>query len=294
MMFGCQSMVDPIQRLVLKHPREAFVGPATLESEWRALNYRGCPDYAEAIREYDAFVALLQRHVPAISYMPADQSTSADSVFAYDPVIITKQGAILCQMGKRLREPEPVVAGRFLEQLGIPILARIQGDGRIEAGDVLWIDEHTLAVGRGYRTNDEGIRQLREITRGFVRELVVVPLPHWGGPHVCMHLMSLISLIDRHLAVTFARPFPVPFREWLRGRGIELLEVPDAEHETLGCNVLALAPRKVLLVEGNPGTKQLLEREGVTVLEYKGDEISLKGRGGPTCLTRPILRSPAA
>lgn len=293
-MFGCQSMVDPIRRLVLKHPREAFVSPARLESEWRALNYRGCPDYDEAIREYDAFVALLQRHVPAISYMPADASTSADSVFAYDPVIVTKQGAILCQMGKRLREPEPVVAGRFLEQLGIPILARIEGDGRVEAGDVVWIDEHTLAVGRGYRTNDEGIRQLRVITRGFVRELVVVPLPHWDGPHVSLHLMSLFSLIDDDLALTFARPFPVPFREWLTGRGVELLELPDAEHETLGCNVLALAPRKVLLVEGNPGTKQMLERAGVSVLEYKGVEISLKGTGGPTCLTRPILRMPAA
>lgn len=294
MMFGCQSMVDPIQRLVLKHPREAFVGPAKLASEWRALNYHGCPDYDEAVREYDAFVALLERHVPAISYMPEDLSTSADSVFAYDPVIVTKQGAILCRMGKRQREPEPAVAGRFLEQLGIPILARIEGDGRVEAGDVVWIDEHTLAVGRGYRTNAEGIRQLWEITRGFVRELVVVPLPHWDGPHACLHLMSLFSLIDDDLAVTFARSLPVPFREWLTERGVELLELPEAEHKTLGCNVLALAPRKVLLVKGNPGTKQMLERAGVTVLEYKGDEISLKGTGGPTCLTRPILRAPVA
>ncbi len=155
-----------------------------------------------------------------------------------------------------------------------------------------WIDQRTLAVGRGYRTNDAGIRQLRDLVRDCVDEVVVVPLPHWHGPADVFHLMSIVSPVDRDLFLVYAPLMPVPFREALTSRDIELVEVPDREFETLGCNVLAVAPRDVLAVAGNPETRARLEHAGVRVHEFAGREICLKGGGGPTCLTRPLTRAP--
>jgi N-dimethylarginine dimethylaminohydrolase len=173
----------------------------------------------------------------------------------------------------------------------IPIIGAISGDGQVEGGDVVWIDRRTLAVGRGYRTNDEGIRQLRTLLGGCIDELIVVPLPHWRGPGDVFHLMSIISPIDHNLALVYSPLLAVPFRETLLERGYELVEVPDSEFESMGCNVLALALRKCIVLAGNPQTKSRLEQAGVEICEYEGLEISLKGGGGPTCLTRPIVRS---
>ena len=193
-------------------------------------------------------------------------------------------------MGKPQRRTEPAAQEAAFRAAGIPIRGRITGEGTVEGGDVCWIDERTLAVGRGYRTNDAGIRQLRELVRGCVDEVVVVPLPHWRGPEDVFHLMSIVSPIDRHLFLVYAPLIPVPFREALLARGIELVEVAEPEFQTLGCNVLALAPREVLMVTGNRETRARLERTGVTVREFAGREICLKGGGGPTCLTRPLTR----
>ena len=155
----------------------------------------------------------------------------------------------------------------------------------------IWLDSHTFVVGRGYRTNADGIRQLRTILGRGV-EVVEVPLPHWRGHHDVMHLMSLISPIDHDLAVVYSPLLPVPFREWLLDRGIQLVEVPDEEFETMGTNVLALGPGRCLMLSGNPRTRAALERAGADVVEYEGTEISVKGAGGPTCLTRPLERTP--
>ena len=152
------------------------------------------------------------------------------------------------------------------------------------------VQSGTIAVGRGYRTNDEGIRQLRQLTAELIDELIVVALPHWQGPNDVLHLMSLISPVDYNLALVYSKLLPVPFREWLLAWGIKLLEIPDAEYDSMGCNVLAVAPRKCIMLAGNPRTKAMLVNEGVEVWEYEGEEISRKGAGGPTCLTRPILR----
>jgi N-dimethylarginine dimethylaminohydrolase len=160
----------------------------------------------------------------------------------------------------------------------------------LESGDLVWIDERTLAVGEGYRTNKEGILQLREILGDLIDELIVGPLPHWLGQKSVLHLMSLISFIDENLALVYSRLLAVPFREWLLSRGIKLIEVDDSEYMTMGCLVLTVSPRKCIMVSGNPKTQQILTNEGVEVWEYEGEEISLKGGGGPTCLTRPILR----
>jgi N-dimethylarginine dimethylaminohydrolase len=173
----------------------------------------------------------------------------------------------------------------------VPIRGRITGAGRLEGGDVCWINPGTVAVGRGYRTNDAGIGQLRDLLAGCVDEVIVVALPHWRGPEDVFHLMSIVSPIDRDLFLVYAPLLPVPFREALLARGIELVEVPPPEFETLGCNVLAIAEREVLMVAGNPMTRTRLERAGVTVHEFAGGEICLKGGGGPTCLTRPLVRA---
>jgi N-dimethylarginine dimethylaminohydrolase len=171
----------------------------------------------------------------------------------------------------------------------MPVCGRIESPGRIEGGDVIWLDARTFVVGRGYRTNAEGIRQLRTILGRNV-DVVEVPLPHWRGQQDVMHLMSLISPVDHDLAVVYSPLLPVPFREWLLDRGIRFVEVPDDEFETMGTNVLALAPGRCLMLRGNPRTRAALERAGADVAEYAGTEISVKGAGGPTCLTRPLER----
>ena len=225
-----------------------------------------------------------------IHFLPQHNQTGLDSIYAHDPVIVTNRGAILGNMGKALREGEPAVVGDFLPQIGVPILGTITGKGRLEGGDVVWVEEKTIAVGQGYRTNAEGIRQLKELTADFVDEIITVPMPHWQGPDSVLHLMSFISPIDTDLAVVYSKLMPVFFRQWLIERDIKLLEVPDNEYETMACNILAVAPRKCIMLSGNPYTKSMLEAEGVEVWEYRGEEISQKGCGGPTCLTRPILR----
>ncbi len=288
MPFGCQSEIGEIKHLLLKHPQQAFINDANIFHQWEALNYFGAPDFEKALQEYEQFVNLLRQHIPAISFLPSSDHTGLDSIYVHDPLLVTNKGAILCNMGKALRRGEPAAIGDFLHELGVPILGAITGEGRLEGGDVVWIDERTLAVGRGYRTNDEGIRQLRELTADLVDEVVVVPLPHWQGPNDVLHLMSLISPIDYDLALVYSKLLPVPFREWLLARGIKLLEVADSEYDSMGCNVLAVAPRKCIMLAGNPRTKALLANEGVEVWEYEGEEISRKGAGGPTCLTRPI------
>jgi N-dimethylarginine dimethylaminohydrolase len=290
MPFGCQSEVGKIQRLLLKHPKQAFIRTENIFRQWEALNYSGAPDFEKALQEYEQLVNLLRQHVPEISFLPPNDHTGLDSIYVHDPALITKNGAILCNMGKALRRGEPAAIGDFLPELGVPILGAISGEGKLEGGDVVWIDERTLAVGRGYRTNDEGIRQLQELTADLVDEFIVVPLPHWQGPNDVLHLMSLISPLDHNLALVYSKLLPVPFREWLLARDIKLLEVPDAEYDSMGCNVLATSPRKCLMLAGNPRTRALLVNEGVEVWEYVGEEISRKGAGGPTCLTRPIWR----
>jgi N-dimethylarginine dimethylaminohydrolase len=290
MKFGSQSEVNRIKRLLLKHPRDAFLSQESIQAQWKGLNYTNPPDFDRAVEEYDEFVRLLERFIPEIHFLPADGRTGLDSIYVHDSLIITDRGALLCRMGKEKRQGEPQAAEDFLKEQGIPILGSISGEGKLEGGDLVWIDERTIAVGLGYRTNEEGVRQLKELTADSVDEYVVVPLPHWEGPEGVMHLMSLISPIRRDMAVVYPRLLPVPFREWLLCREIRLLEVPDSEFETMGCNVLAVAPGECIMISGNPQTKRLLEEAGVEVYEYEGKEISRKGAGGPTCLTRPLLR----
>lgn len=291
MITGCVSEVGLIKRLLLKHPRSAFLGPENIQSQWQGLNYLDPPDYEKALKEYEAFVHLLKNFVPDIFFLPEHKNTGLDSIYVHDSSIMTKNGLILTNMGKNERAGEPGAVGEFMAGLSVPIIGSISGGGRLEGGDVILWDKGTILVGLGYRTNEEGIRQLREITKGDIKEFVEVPLPHWKGPGDVLHLMSLISPIDFDLAVVYSRLLSVPFRNWLIRRSVKLIEVPDSEFESMGCNVLAVAPRRCLMIEGNPQTRQKLLDEGVEVLEYRGEEISAKGAGGPTCLTRPLFRA---
>ncbi|MCX6077977.1 MAG: arginine deiminase family protein [Chloroflexi bacterium] len=289
--FGCQSMYAPIRRMLLKHPRQAFISQANVDLQWQSLQYYGCPNLENAIREYERFVELLGQFNMEIHFAPQDENTSIDSLYVHDPLVVTDRGVILGSMGKPARLTEPFAAGKYLAELGVPLLGRIRGNGKLESGDLLWVDECTLAVGQGFRTNADGLRQLRELLGDQEVEIVPVPLPYWNGPLDCLHLLSFISIVDKNLAVVYSRLMPVPFREWLLERGFQLLDVPDEEYESLGCNVLAVGPRQCIMLNGNPQTERRLEQAGAEVWTIAGTEICLKGTGGPTCLTRPILRA---
>ncbi|HTM04237.1 MAG TPA: arginine deiminase family protein [Vicinamibacterales bacterium] len=281
-----------LARIVLKHARDAFVDQARADGQWRDLRFTAAPDVAQACREYDAFAEAIATTGTALDFLPAAAETTLDSIYVRDASLTSSRGMILCSMGKPQRTTEPRAQEAAFTALGIPIAGRITAPGRIEGGDVVWMDSHTLVVGRGYRTNDEGIRQLQAILGPDVG-ITVVPLPHWSGEQDVMHLMSLISPVDADLAVVYSRLLPVPFREWLLQRGVGLVEVPDEEFESMGTNVLAVAPRRCVMLRGNPRTRQALERAGAEVVEYDGTEISRRGAGGPTCLTRPITRAGA-
>jgi len=194
-------------------------------------------------------------------------------------------------MGKALRGDEPRAVGEFCVNAGWPVRGEIRAPGTLEGGDVVWLDGKTVAIGHGYRTNAEGIRQFRELVAEDGCEVIEVPLPHWDGPGDVLHLMSMLSPVDDGKLLVCSRLLPVPFRKRLLESGSTLLEVPDEEYATMATNVLALAPGKCLALDGNPRTAGILEKAGVEVLTYKGTEISRKGAGGPTCLTRPLVRS---
>ncbi|MEQ1758288.1 MAG: arginine deiminase family protein [Vicinamibacterales bacterium] len=285
-----QSDVGRLVRVAMKHPRDAFVSQASIDSQWKSLNYHAPPHFLRACLEFDALVRLLEDNGTRVELLPQHAATGLDSIYVRDASLITDRGAVLCRMGKALRSGEPDAQATALSNLGVALAGRIEPPGTIEGGDLTWLDHRTLAVGLGYRTNAEGIRQLRELMADDIDELVVVPLPHWRGESDVMHLMSLISPVDHDLVCVYSPLLSVPFRNVLLDRGLTLVEVPHGEFDNMGTNVLAIAPRTAIVVKGNRDTRRALEQAGVQVLEYEGAEISVKGAGGPTCLTRPLMR----
>ena len=282
-------MVTQVRRILLKHPKDAFIDQSKIDCQSSELNYSNTPDFEIACKDYDQFLDLIRSFGPEIHFLPTS-NTSLDSIYTHDPCIVTNRGAILCNMGKPQRSKEPDKIEKYFTSIGVPILGRIEGTGTLEGGDIIWIDERTVAVGEGYRSNMEGIDQFKHLLGDLVDNVIPVALPHWTGPADCLHLMSNISPIDHDLYLVYSRLLSVSFRKYLLDRKIQLIEVPDEEYASMGCNVLAMANRKVIMIEGNPITQKRLENEGVEVHTYNGAEISLKGAGGPTCLTRPFLR----
>lgn len=282
------SEVAPIGSLLLKHPREAWRDRENIRRQWAALGYTEAPDLARACEEYEAFVAILRQSVPDIRFLPVAEGTGLDSIYVRDAACVAPRGVVLCRMGKELRRGEPGAVREFCDRAGWPVVGEIRAPGTLEGGDVVWLDARTAAIGHGYRTDAEGIRQFREIVAADGCEVVEVPLPHWDGPGDVLHLMSMLSPVAERKLLVYSRLLPVPFRKRLLAAGFELLEVPDAEYATMATNVLALGPGRCLAIAGNPQTAGVLEKAGIEVLTYEGTEISVKGSGGPTCLTRPF------
>ena len=289
-MYGCHSMTGRIRSVMIKKPETAFISQEHLNLEWQRFNYLNVPDYGEVLNEFHLFEAVLQHHVDKIFYLPQSDRVGLDSIYTHDALKVTRKGAIYFNTGKVLRQNEAFEAEKRLNASGIPTLGRICAPGLMEGGDVVWLDDKTVAIGLGYRTNMEGVEQFKQITRGLIDAYILVPMPHADGRDECLHLMSVISMVSDRLAVVYSRYMPVVFRQLLLERGIELIEVNDREYRNLGSNVLALAPDTCLIMEGNPIIKQALEEKGCQVHTYPGRNLSFYGTGGPTCLTCPVWR----
>jgi N-dimethylarginine dimethylaminohydrolase len=287
---GSQSMVARLRRVIVKRPEEAFRSREHIDREWQDLNYVRPPDLDRSAREHNAFVQLMKDAGADVLYLPTDDRTGLDSLYAHDPVLITDRGAIIFQTGKVARRGEGLACADAFRSWDVPIVGVIDGPATAEAGDMVWLDHDTLLVGRGFRTNALGIERLSELLNPLGVTVIPCELPYWNGPGDVLHLMSFISLLDDDLAVVYRRMLPVPLFELLAVFGVELVDVPDEEFDSLGCNILALSPRNIIMVHGNPITRSRLEAVGCKVSEFEGNEICLPGAGGPTCLTRPLLR----
>jgi len=278
-------MWEPLRRVMVRQP-----GLPGSDSDWRDLAYFHPPDQARSEAEHAAFVELLKASGAEVVIAPPDEPGYLDAVFCYDPSLMTNGGAILLRPGKPQRVDEVAFHARTYADIGVPILGAVEAPGTVEGGDTLWIDETTLAVGRGYRTNREGIRQLQAIVEPLGVTVVSYDLPHYHGPGECLHLMSFISPVDDRLAVVYLPLMPVQLVEDLQERGWRFIEVPDEEFEPMACNVLAVGPSDVITMDGNPVTRERMEAAGCRVRVYPGQEISYNRAGGPTCLSRPLWR----
>lgn len=278
--YGVRSMVAPLRRVLVRRP--ATAGDFA-SADWRT------PDTELLDRQHDHFWQLLA-DLGCDVEVAAAADEMVDATYVRDPGMVTGRGAVLFQMAKPARAEEPPLLGTALEAAGVPVVAELSGPARADGGDIIWLDERTLLVGRSYRTNAAGVHQLREI---LAAEDVVVgsaDMPHDRGPEHVLHLMSVISPVADDLAVVYPPLAPVPLMEELAVRGVRIVAVPASEYEAMACNVLAVRPGVVVMLAGNPQTRAALEAEGCEVHDYEGSEISLKGDGGPTCLTAPILR----
>ena len=280
-----------MQSVFLKSARDSWISQQQLDDQWESLNYLSVPNFETSLLEYGQLQNFFKEDEIETLYFPADQSVQIDSIYCRDAAIATDFGMIICNMGKGGRVNEPQAQLSAYTSHGIPILGVIEAPGTLEGGDVAWLNEKTLAVGHTYRTNLAGIEQLKAFLEPRGIEVIVAEMPHYKGPSDVFHLMSVLSPVDKDLAVVYSPLMPINFRNELLNRGFKLVEVPDSEFESMGCNVLAVAPRDCIMVAGNPITAEGLLDEGCKVRTYEGLHISVPGGGGPTCLTRPMLRS---
>jgi dimethylargininase len=274
-------MTGELRRVLLRAPRAADL------HGWRACGWRAEPDAAAIAREHEALCGILERAGAEVVLAESPAEGNPDAIYTFDPVLVDGGGAVLLNPGKACRREEAAALGEDIRRAGVPVAARLEGEEHAEGGDLIRLDERTLLAGRGYRTNDTGILRLRELLPEL--EVHVFDLPHWRGRGEVMHLLSLLSPLADDLVVAYPPLLPVRLAQLLEQRDIEIIAVPNEEFETMGANVLAVAPRVALAVDGNPQTRNRLERAGVEVEVYEGKELS-KGDGGPTCLTCPLLR----
>jgi|TARA_B100000959_G_C14997471_1_gene630992 N-dimethylarginine dimethylaminohydrolase len=288
--YGLNSNVSTLRTVLLKDPEAAFKSQKTIDLQWENLNFIEKPDFKKSIIQYEKFVDILNNNNVEILYLPEDEKTSLDSIYTHDPMFMTPNGAVIGNMGKKQREPETLMMKNYLDEIGIPIFGEIVNEGTLEGGDVIWINNETVAVGLTYRSNNEGINQLREILSLISVNLICVDLPHWNGPVDVLHLMSLISPLKKDLFLIYEKLLPIGFLKLLNNLDIKTISIADEDYDTLGCNVLTLSTTKCLITNGNDRTTKIIEDNGIEVIEFQASEICYKGSGGPTCLTRPIYR----
>jgi dimethylargininase len=281
--FGGHSMIAPLRRALVHLP-----GPEFTTENWKAYGLEGEADREAAFEEQERFLDILRGRGVELELL--EEHASVQCTATFDPALVTDAGAVILTSGRPERRAETFPMARKLLELEIPIIGWVGGLGSMDAGDTFWLDPQTFLVGRSYRTNDEGFRQLRRALDGVVETLHQLELPHWEGPGKVLHLMSVVSLVDEDLAVVYPRAAPIRLLELLHEREYRIVEVPDEEFETQAANVLALAPGRAVMCAGNPRTSAALRDAGAEVIEYEGENISIRRISGPTCNTRPILR----
>jgi len=284
------SEYHKLKSVFIKPAKNAFVSEELLKEQWQELHYLSQPNFESSLKEYKDFEKAIQKNGALLQQFPFNDKVTIDSIYCRDAAIATDFGMIICNMGKSGRINEPEAQMQAYNSHSIPVLGRIEAPGTLEGGDVAWLDEKTLAVGHTYRTNEEGIQQLKNMLEPRGVEVIVAELPHYKGSSDVFHLMSILSPVANDLAVVYSPLMPIKFRNELLKRNFQLVEVPEEEFESMGCNVLAIAPRDCLMVQGNPKTEKALLNAGCKVTAYQGENISVYGGGGPTFLTRPLLR----
>jgi dimethylargininase len=286
--FGCQSMSLPLKRVLMRTPKNSL-----LNADPKQWHYGPTFNGAKALEQYQVFRSLVEACGTEIIDIEDHDDGLADSMFTHDPSLMSDHGAIILNMGKPLRKAEPALHEKAYREAGIPILGRVQGDGKIEGGDCIWLDQNTLVVGRGFRSNQVGIDQLNALLNPHSVNVLGFDLPVWNGAEACLHLMSVISPLAPKLALIHAPLVPTALYQLMQTMGIELIEAPNDEFiasSGLNLNVLPTSPSKCIMIEGFPGTKAAMEAAGCEVKTFTGDALCIACEGGPTCLTRPIYR----
>jgi N-dimethylarginine dimethylaminohydrolase len=282
-------MVGPLRRVLVCSPRSAGWDTPGQSSEWQKLGFLHRPDFGAAQAQHHELCRQLQE-VAEVVQLPPASDLSLDAVYAHDPSLPTDYGAIIMNPGKPNRRSEARRQAELYRKLGTPLLGEIRDPGTSEAGDILWLDSRTLLVGRGYRTNTAGIEQLCSLLVPKGVEVHTAPLPYGPGPASCLHLMSLISLLDERTALVDLPWLAVETVELLKARGYKFVEIDHSERDTLACNVLSLGNKRLLALEENPNTNARMHAAGFDVRTFPGSELCINGSGGPTCLTRPLVR----
>ncbi len=279
--FGVTSSVQTLRRVMVRTP--------AIAGDWAAAGWR-TPDAMTLLAQHEAFIEVLLDVGCEVDIAPALDGL-VDAVYMYDSAFVVGSGAIVLHSPKPSRQGESTAAEHALSRAGVPIIGRLDGDARADGGDLMWLEDGTLIAGRTYRTNAQAHRQIAKILATEGASMIRADMPHDRGPDICLHLMSVVSPVDTSLAVVFEPLAPVPLLEALRERGVAWISVDADEYETMGTNVLAVRPGVVIMLDGLPNTRRALEAAGVEVHVYDGSHLSLKGDGGPTCLTRPIWRA---
>jgi N-dimethylarginine dimethylaminohydrolase len=289
--FNGHSMVGPLERVMVCSPSTAGWNQPERSARWQALGFHHAPDFALAQSQYEALCRELQTDGAEIVEVPFAPALSLDAVYTHDASLPTDYGLIVMRPGKPNRVAEGPHHASFCDTLDIPTLGAITPPATTEAGDIVWLDPKTLLIGHGYRTNAAGIQQMRALLAPKGVEVLSAPLPYGPGPSACLHLMSLISLLDQHTALVDLPWLAVETVELLKSRGFTFIEIDPSERDTLACNVLALGNNRLLAIEENSRTNSRLRQAGFDVRTFPATELCINGSGGPTCLTRPLLRT---